>query len=118
KQKNDDTAIAVIGEHNGNYNVLKISIKKLKFNAQMDAVIATCREWPNILKFGFETIAYQTALKQSVEDESKRLNLQIPAVAVDDISSDKLKRISTLAPLAEQGCIRFPSPKSSFWTPD
>jgi predicted phage terminase large subunit-like protein len=53
-----------------------------------------------------------------VEEESARANLQIPAVAVDDISTDKLKRISTLAPLWEQGRIWWPSAKSSYWSPD
>lgn len=118
KAKNDDTAIGVIGGANGNYYVLRVRLKKLKVQAQVEEVIATCREWPNMLKFGIETIAYQSALKQLVEDVSAEHNLQLPVVAVDDISSDKLKRISTLAPLAEQGRIYFPSASSSYWTPD
>ncbi len=118
KAKNDNTARAVVGGANGNYYVLSIRIKKLKIQQQVELVVSTCREWPGIRKFGFETIAYQDALKQLVEEASAANNLQIPAVAVDDIASDKLKRISRLAPLQEQGRIFFPSASSSYWTPD
>ena len=81
-------------------------------------MFATHREFPRIRKFGFETIAYQSALKQLVDERNLRENQQLPAVAVDDISSDKIKRISTLAPMAEQGRIFWPSASSSYWTPD
>jgi predicted phage terminase large subunit-like protein len=118
KQKNDDTAIGVVGERDGYYYVLRVVIKKLKIQQQIALVLSTCREFPNLLKFGFETIAYQDALKQLVEEESAKANLQVPAVPVDDISSDKLRRISRLAPLAEQGRILFPHPSSSYWSPD
>jgi predicted phage terminase large subunit-like protein len=118
KQKNDNTAVAVVGEHNGNYYVLRIAIRKLKIQQQVQLVLATYREWPAIYKFGFETIAYQDALKQLVDDASRQANLQIPCTAVEDISSDKIRRISRLAPLVEQGRLFFPSAGSSYWTPD
>lgn len=117
KAKNDDTAVAVVGERGGNYYILRMVLAKLKIQQQVQLVIATCREFPHIRKFGIETIAYQTALKQLVDEESAKSNLQIPAVAAEDLSSDKLKRISTLAPMAEQGRIYFPSASSSYWTP-
>jgi predicted phage terminase large subunit-like protein len=118
KAKNDETAVGVAGMVDGNYYILRVRMKRLKIQAQVDLVFATYREFPRILKFGFETIAYQSALKQLVDDENKRLNLQLPAVAVDDISTDKLKRISTLAPLWEQGRMLWPHPNSSYWSPD
>lgn len=118
KQKNDDTGLAVVGGNDGRYYVMKLRLKKLKIQQQVDLVFATCREEPGLLKFGFETVAYQDALKQLVEEESRKLNLQVPAVAVDDISSDKIRRIGRLAPLVEQGLILFPSPKSAYWSPD
>lgn len=118
KQKNDDTAIAVVGEFNSNYYVLRISIRKMKIQQQVQAVVATYREWPAIHKFGFETIAYQDALKQLVEEASRQANLQIPSVAVEDISSDKLRRISRLAPLVEQGRLFFPAAGSAYWSTD
>lgn len=118
KQRNDQTAIAVVGGYNGAYYVLRLRMKKLKIQQQVEAVLATYREYPRIQKFGFESIAYQDALKQLVEEESRKANLQIPSVAVDDISSDKLRRIGRLAPLAEQGLLLFPSAGSSYWSPD
>lgn len=118
KQKNDDTAIAVVAERNGNFYVLSIMLKKLKIQAQVDTVFATFAEYPMILKFGFETIAYQSALKQLVDDRSARDRVQLPAVAVDDIHGDKILRISRLAPMAEQGRIYWPHPNSAYWTPD
>ncbi len=118
KAKNDNTAVAVVGENAGKYYILRVRIKKLKIQHQVQLVIATCREWPRIRKFGFETIAYQDALKQLVEEESAKNNLQIPAVAVEDTSSDKLKRISRLAPMWEQERILWPSSSGSYWSPD
>ena len=118
KAKNDDTSIAVVGTHNANYYVLSMRMGHWKIQKQVELVLGTARMWPNLLKFGFETIAYQTALKQLVEEASAEGGLQIPAVAVEDISSDKIKRISTLAPLWEQGRILFPSAKSAYWSPD
>ncbi len=118
KAKNDDTAVAVVGERTGNYYILRMVLKKLKIQQQVQLVLATCREFPRIRKFAVETIAYQAALKQLIDEESAKNNLQIPAVAAEDLSSDKIKRISTLAPMAEQGRIFFPSASSSYWTPD
>lgn len=120
KAKNDDTAVIVAGFNpgNGNFYILRARMKRLKIQQQVELVIATSREFPRLLKFGFETIAYQAGLKMLVEEESARANLQIPAVAVEDISTDKLKRIQTLAPLWEQGRIWWPSAKSSYWSPD
>lgn len=118
KAKNDETGVAVVGEAGGNYHVLFVKLGRLKIQAQIELVFVTYRKWPRILKFGFEGIAYQSALKQLVDDRSKQENLQLPAVAVEDLTTDKLKRLSTLAPLAEQGRIWWPSASSSYWTPD
>jgi predicted phage terminase large subunit-like protein len=118
KAKNDDSAVAVIGEREGVYHLFKMTLRKLKIQQQVDLVIATCREWPKLLRFGFERIAYQDALKQLVQEASAKHNLQIPAVDVDDISSDKLRRLSRLAPLWEQGLIRVPHPTSVYWSAD
>jgi predicted phage terminase large subunit-like protein len=118
KAKNDDSAVVVVGESGGNYYLLRARLKKLKIQAQVELVFGTFREFPRILKFGFETVAYQSALKQLVDEENRRANLHLPATAVDDISTDKLKRISTLAPLWEQGRIWMPSARSAYWSPD
>jgi len=118
KQKNDKTAVAVIGFNDGKYYLLKLRMRRLKIQQQVELVLATCQEEPGIIKFGFETVAYQSALKQLVEEASRRANLQIPAVAVDDISSDKIRRIGRLAPLVEQGLLLVPSAGSSYWSPD
>jgi predicted phage terminase large subunit-like protein len=117
KRKNDDTGLCVAAEREGNYFVLKMRLAKLKFAQQIELVLATCREYP-ISKFGVETVAYQDALRQGVEEASRQAGLQVPLKPVEDISSDKLVRIGRLAPLVEQGRLWFPSPKSSYWTPD
>jgi len=118
KKKNDDTAESIVGERNGNYYVLRVTLKKLKVQQQVQLVVSTCREFPRLRKYAIETVAYQAALKQLVEEASSKDNLQLPIVAPEDQSSDKLKRISTLAPMAEQGRIYFPSASSSYWTAD
>ncbi|HVW09190.1 MAG TPA: hypothetical protein VHC90_11450 [Bryobacteraceae bacterium] len=118
KAKNDDTGIGVVGSRGGNYYILSVLLKKLKIQQQVEAVITTCRQWPGMFRFAVETVAYQSALKQLLDEASQRDHLQLPIVAAEDLSSDKLKRISTLAPLVEQGLVYWPSASSSYWTPD
>jgi predicted phage terminase large subunit-like protein len=118
KAKNDDSAIAVAGEAGGNYYLLSMRMGHWKVQKQVEMVLSTARQWPKLLKFGVETVAYQEALKQLLDEACQKDNLQIPLVAAEDISSDKLRRISTLAPMVEQGRLWFPSASSSYWTPD
>ncbi len=118
KQKNDETAAGVMGVHEGRYYLLKLRMKRLKMLQQVELIIGLCLEFPKIRKFGIETIAYQQALKETVEEESRKRNLQLPISKVEDISTDKIRRLGRLAPLAEQGLIYFPAAGSSFWSPD
>jgi hypothetical protein len=44
KAKNDNTAVVVCGEHNGNYHILRVRLKKIKIQQQVDLVLSTSRE--------------------------------------------------------------------------
>jgi hypothetical protein len=55
---------------------------------------------------GVETVAYQRALKQVLEERMRKERLWIPVVEIE-AKGDKFMRISTNAPLVENGTIRF-----------
>ena len=118
KAKADDTAVAVVARGAGRYYVLRVKMRKIRMTQQVDLVADTFADFPRISKFGVETVAYQDVLREAILERSRRDGLQIPAVAVEDISTDKVRRISRLAPLFEQGLILWPERASSFWSAD
>jgi len=117
KAKNDETAVAVVGESDGRYYVLSIRMARLRFTRQIERVLDTAMEWPTLVKFGVESQAYQEALRESVVDASDKRNLQIPFTEITH-HSDKIRRIARLAPLAENGKILWPGAGSKCWSKD
>ncbi len=113
----DYTAVVVVGAHGGNYYVLSVKLARMKFQRQIELVLSTARRWPRIWRFGVETTAYQDVLKQDLDEQSAKANLQLPTKEVKP-SGDKMSRIERLQPLAEQGRLWFPHPTSSYRTND
>lgn len=118
KRNTDDSAIAVVGSREGVYYILYLRLAKLKFRAQIEAVLDVCERWRTITRFGVESIAYQESLKQSLEEVSAERNLQAPIVPIESHDVSKMARFERLSVLAEQGRIRWPKPGSTFWMPD
>jgi len=106
KQSADLFATATIGvSEDGTIYALRASGTRLPFNQQVDRVISTfLADRP--AQVGIETIAYQEALKMEVERRSREEKLFIPIVELKP-HTDKLMRIAALAPLIENGTLRF-----------
>ena len=92
-------------QDDGHILVQRAEQKKMPFAEQLDHVAHNALvEKPAAI--GVETVAYQRALKQALEERMRRDRLWIPVLEVE-AKGDKFMRISTLAPLVENGTIRF-----------
>lgn len=107
KQKADLFAEGTIAvdQDDGTIFVTRAQGMRIPFHKQVDRVIeiySTDRPAQMLI----ETIAYQEALKMEVERRSKEERLYIPIVELKP-HSDKIMRIASLAPLIENGTVRF-----------
>jgi len=105
-QKNDLFACATIGVNKaGTIFVRRAEGARIPFNDQVERVFAVYSA-DRPAQVGIETIAYQEALKQEVERRGKEQHLFIPVVELNP-HTDKDMRIDAMAPLIENGTIRF-----------
>jgi predicted phage terminase large subunit-like protein len=78
---------------------------RMPFTKQVEFILRRAIEEQPIA-IGIEEQAYQAALKQAIDDESRKRGLYLTVVGVANLT-DKFLRISTIAPLVENGTIRF-----------
>lgn len=106
KQSADLFAVGGIGvDDAGTIFVLRAEGTRIPFHKQVERVIEVfLADRP--MQVGIETIAYQEALKTEVERVSKGKNIYVPVVELRP-HTDKIMRIASLAPLIENGTIRF-----------
>jgi predicted phage terminase large subunit-like protein len=106
KEKADDFASVTIGiDEHGYILVLRAEGKHLSFPEQWRFVLQRFDEEQPIA-IGVETIAYQKALKEHVEEVSRETQRYIPVVEIKS-DTDKFRRIVAISPLVENGTIRF-----------
>jgi predicted phage terminase large subunit-like protein len=78
---------------------------RMPFTKQVAFILRRAdEEQPMVI--GIEDQAYQTALKQAIEEASRESGRYLNIVGVPHIT-DKFLRISTMSPLVENGTIRF-----------
>lgn len=123
KKTADETAIAVVGEYRHprggrTIYILDLYAQRLPPQKQVALAINVKRRWPRMVTFGVEAIAYQQALLDMIRSESNDEGVQMNAVPVVDIASDKLRRIARIVPMFERGEIRWPAPASKYWKPE
>ena len=106
KQTADYTALVTIGvDEMGKIYVLDYVRRRMPIGAQVQACFHAYDRWEHTA-LGVEVIAYQRAFKQLLDVESAKTSRWIPTVEVrPDV--DKVRRISTLAPLIERGDLLF-----------
>ncbi|HZU33722.1 MAG TPA: hypothetical protein VFB79_21590 [Candidatus Angelobacter sp.] len=106
KEKADDFAsVTVAVDDQGFIYVERAEGVKLSFPEQVKFLLTRYdEERPEAV--GVETVAYQKALKERLDEVSRETGRYIPVVEIT-ADSDKFRRISTLAPLVENGTIRF-----------
>ncbi|MFL6310593.1 MAG: hypothetical protein ACJ71W_00680 [Terriglobales bacterium] len=106
KEKADEFASVTVGiDPNGFILVLRAEGKKLSFPEQKKFVFDRYDEELPIA-IGVESVAYQKALKQDLDEEGRKSGRYIPVVELQ-ADTDKFRRITAISPLVENGTIRF-----------
>ncbi len=84
-----------------------LSLDRIGIVQQVKRIIAAFEEW-HPLRIGIETVAYQVALKEILEEESRKRRLYMPIVPIQTITN-KRARIEGSSPFYENGTFRLPS---------
>lgn len=103
----DRTAIIPVGfdKQSGVFYVLPAVLDRMGHVARVAAICSMCAMW-NPIRVGIETVQYQIALKEAVDEQAKQSGLVIPTLAVPQ-SGEKLLRISRLFSPVANGTIKF-----------
>ena len=83
-----------------------LQLDRIGFVEQVRRIIATAQEW-RPAKIGIETVAYQAALKQAIDEISRRDGLFLPVVELRT-RENKRARIESLSVFLENGTLRLP----------
>lgn len=84
----------------------EITLERIGIVEQVRRIIAAFERWRPV-RIGIETVAYQVALKDVLEDYSRRNGLYMPMVGIRAIAN-KRARIEALAPFFENRVFRMP----------
>lgn len=84
-----------------------LQLERIGITEQIRRILALYEQWRPV-KVGIETVAYQVALKEVIEEESRRRGLYLPVTALVT-TANKRARIEGTAPLYERGVIRLPA---------
>lgn len=106
KQKADFFGSVTIGiDRSGFILVTRAEQKKIPFPDQVKHICER-HDAEKPAAIGIESVAYQRSLKQRLDEVSRETRRYMTIVEVE-APGDKFARISTLAPLVENGTIRF-----------
>lgn len=84
----------------------QLSLERIGIVQQVKRILAAFDEWRPV-KIGIETTAYQVALKQILDEISRKEQRYLPIVAVQTLSN-KRARIEGASPFFENGVFRLP----------
>lgn len=90
----------------GNIYTRVLTLERVGIVEQVQRILAACAAWKPV-RIGIESTAYQVALKQVLEEESRQRGLYLPLVALRTHINKKV-RIEGTAPLYESGRFRLP----------
>lgn len=83
-----------------------LSLKRIGFVQQVKLILAAAAEWQPV-RIGIETTAYQAALKQVLEEESRKQGLYLPLVGMNT-RVNKKQRIEGTCMCYENGSFLLP----------
>ena len=83
-----------------------LTIERIGIVRQVKRIIATFKRWRPV-RIGIETVAYQVALKEVLEEESRQSGLYMPIVAIQT-TANKRARIEGSSVFYENGTFRLP----------
>ncbi len=84
----------------------ELTLERIGVVDQIKRIVAAFQRW-RPLRIGIETVAYQVALKQILEDHSRKRQLYMPIVAIQS-TANKRARIEGSSPFYENGTFRLP----------
>ena len=84
----------------------ELRLERIGVVAQVKTIIAAFERWRPV-RIGIETVAYQVALKEILEEESRRRGLYMPIVAIQT-TANKRARIEGSSAFYENGLFRLP----------
>lgn len=84
----------------------ELSLERIGIVEQVRRIVAAFERWRPV-RIGIETVAYQVALKQILEDYSRKNRLYLPIVPIQT-TANKRARIEGSAPFYENGTFRLP----------
>jgi hypothetical protein len=85
----------------------RLTLERIGVVEQVKQVIAAYEEWRPV-KVGIETVAYQVALHQILEEESRQRGLYMPLVPIQT-TANKRARIEGSSVVYEKGLFRLPA---------
>lgn len=97
--------VGAVERESGVIHTLALRLERIGIVDQVKRVLAAWEEW-RPARIGIETIAYQAALKDVLDDIGRRKKLYLPLVPLRPIGP-KRARIEGLAPLLENGTLRM-----------
>jgi hypothetical protein len=84
----------------------ELTLERIGVPEQVKRIVAAFQRW-RPLRIGIETVAYQVALKQILEDHSRKQRLYMPIVPIQT-TANKRARIEGSSPFYENGTFRLP----------
>ena len=84
----------------------ELTLERIGVPEQVKRIVAAFQRW-RPLRIGIETVAYQVALQQILEDHSRKQRLYMPIVPIQT-TANKRARIEGSSPFYENGTFRLP----------
>lgn len=97
--------VGAVERESGVIHTLALQLERIGIVEQVKRIVAAWEQW-RPMRIGIETVAYQAALKDVLEEVGRRNGLYLPLVGIRPIGN-KRARIEALAPLLENGTLRM-----------
>ena len=85
----------------------ELTLERVGVPEQVRRIVAAFQRWRPV-RIGIETVAYQVALKQILEEHSRKQGLYMPIVGLQT-TANKVARIEGSSPFYENGTFRLPA---------
>lgn len=99
--------VGVLDTSSGVIYTVHLSLERIGIVEQVRRIVELWQKW-RPAKIGIETVAYQVALRQILDEHSRREGLYMPVVPLAALGN-KRARIEGTAPFFENGTMRLPA---------
>ncbi len=99
--------IGSVDRHTGVIYTRALKLERIGIVDQVKCIMAAFEQWKPV-RIGIETVAYQVALKDILDEHSRRRQLYMPIVSIRT-TRNKRARIEGSSPFYENGTFRVPT---------